>query len=105
MQPLPPGDCQLRGEQDSPIFLPMYHAFHHLKNQVRIPAQYNDMINDMIHARLKQSLSQEEVAFRIGCDPTLVQKWETRKRIPSGFMLHCWLDVLGYDIAVIKRTM
>jgi len=58
----------------------------------------------MIHARNDQGFSQEALAHNIGCTVSLIHKWETHKRIPSGFMLMCWLDALGYDIEVKKRT-
>jgi hypothetical protein len=32
----------------------------------------------------------------------LIHKWETHKRIPSGFMLMCWLDALEYEIQIKK---
>jgi len=54
-------------------------------------------------ARLELSLSQEALAHKIGCTVSLIHKWEAHKRLPSGFMLMCWLDALEYDIEVKKR--
>ena len=70
---------------------------------LRIPKDYEPMVNLLIDARLKRELSQEKLAHKIGCTESLVHKWETHKRIPSGFMLICWLDALGYDIEVTER--
>lgn len=78
-------------------------TFTHLKKPVSIPKDYDLLVSQLIDARLGQSLSQEELAHRIGCTVSLIHKWETHKRIPSGFMLICWLDVLGYEIEVKER--
>jgi len=70
---------------------------------VTIPKDYELMVSMLIDARFEQSLSQERLAHKMGCTTSLIHKWETHKRIPSGFMLICWLDALGYDITVTKR--
>ena len=77
--------------------------FTHFNKPVIIPQNYDSLVNQLIDARLGQSISQEELAHRIGCTVSLIHKWETHKRIPSGFMLICWLDSLGYEIEVRKR--
>ena len=53
--------------------------------------------------RNERGISQEKLAHSIGCTVSLIHKWETHKRIPSGFMLMCWLDALGYEIEIKKR--
>jgi len=78
--------------------------FTHFAKPVKIPMQYEDLISGLINARRVRGISQEKLAFEIGCAPSLVHKWETKKRIPSGFMLICWLDALEYQIEVKKRT-
>lgn len=78
--------------------------FTHLKEPVLIPENYENLVEELIHARSEQGLSQEALAHDIGCTVSLVHKWETHKRIPSGFMLVCWLDALGYEIEVKKRN-
>jgi transcriptional regulator with XRE-family HTH domain len=75
----------------------------HLSKPVVIPENYESLVTELIDARSEQSISQEALAHSIGCTVSLVHKWETHKRIPSGFMLMCWLDALGYDIEVKKR--
>jgi len=70
---------------------------------VSIPKDYEKLINLLIEARFEQGLSQESLAHKIGCTSSLIHKWEAHKRIPSGFMLICWLDALEYDIEVTKR--
>lgn len=62
------------------------------------------MVEALTAARVGKKLSQEELAFRIGCTSSLIHKWETHKRLPSGFMLICWLDALEYDIEIKKRV-
>ena len=36
----------------------------------------------------------------MGIEPSLMQKWETFKRVPSGFMFSCWLDALELGITI-----
>ena len=50
-------------------------------------------------------MSQEQLSFEIGCAKSLIHKWEQYKRVPSGFMLGCWVEALGLQIKVTeKRT-
>ena len=77
--------------------------FTHFAKPVKIPSEYDELVDELVFARVAAGISQEELAYRIGCAASLVHKWETRKRIPSGFMLICWLDVLEYEIEVKKR--
>ena len=70
---------------------------------MHIPKDYEKLISQLTLARLEQSLSQESLARKVGCTVSLIYKWESHKRIPSGFMLICWLDALGYDVEVVKR--
>lgn len=73
------------------------------KSQLRIPNNYEQMIQMLVAARHEQGLSQDRLAHKIGCTESLIHKWEQHKRVPSGFFLMCWLDALGYDIEVKKR--
>ena len=77
--------------------------FTHFNKPVSIPSDYDQMVSDLVSARSEQSLSQEALADKIGCTVSLIHKWETHKRIPSGFMLMCWLDALDYEIEVTQR--
>jgi DNA-binding transcriptional regulator YiaG len=54
----------------------------------------------MVAIRNAQGISQEQLAFKIGCHPSLVHKWEQHKRVPSGFMFSCWADALGAQIKI-----
>ena len=69
----------------------------------RLPHNYNQMITMLIEARHEKKLSQDKLSGIIGCTESLVHKWEQHKRVPSGFILMCWLDALGYDIEIKKR--
>ena len=79
------------------------NTFMHFKESVRIPKNYDLLISELIFARHEVGLSQEALAELIGCTTSLIHKWETHKRIPSGFMLICWLDALGYEAIVVKK--
>jgi transcriptional regulator with XRE-family HTH domain len=74
-----------------------------MKN-TRLSQDYNQLINMLIQARHERNLTQPELAKLIGCTDSLIHKWEQHKRVPSGFFLICWLEALGYDIEVKKKT-
>tara|TARA_R100000426_G_C4766684_1_gene89307 strand:- start:324 stop:563 length:240 start_codon:yes stop_codon:yes gene_type:complete len=71
--------------------------------QPSVPNNYETLVRLLIEARHERELSQEALARKIGCTESLVHKWEQFKRMPSGFMLMCWLEALEYDIEAIKR--
>lgn len=79
--------------------------FTHFNRPVRIPQNYDALVSKLIAARYARNLTQEALADLIGCTVSLIHKWETHKRIPSGFMLMCWLDALNHDIEVIDRNI
>ena len=68
-----------------------------------VPNNYEILVKLLIKARHERGLSQENLARKIGCTESLVHKWEQFKRMPSGFMLMCWLEALEHDIEAIKR--
>ena len=78
-------------------------TFTHFKESITIPQHYNELIESLAHVRNERGISQEKLAHSIGCTVSLIHRWETHKRIPSGFMLMCWLDALGYEIEIKKR--
>lgn len=61
---------------------------------------YELMVSQLIQRRHELDISQEELSFRIGCAKSLIHKWEQYKRVPSGFMLGCWVEALGLEIKV-----
>ena len=64
---------------------------------------YEIVVSQLIERRHQLEVSQEELAFRIGCTKSLVCKWEQYKRVPSGFMLGCWVEALGLQISVHEK--
>ena len=72
-------------------------------NRPSVPNNYEVLVKMLIDARHERGLSQEVLARKIGCTESLIHKWEQFKRMPSGFMLMCWLEALEYDIEAIKR--
>ena len=65
--------------------------------------EYKSMVEQLVIYRHEVKLSQEDLAAIIGVTNSLVHKWEQYKRIPSGFMLSCWVDSLGCKIEVTKK--
>lgn len=64
---------------------------------------YELIVDRLIIQRKKLNWSQEELAHRIGCATSLIHKWEQYKRMPSGFMLGCWVESLGLQITVSEK--
>ena len=64
---------------------------------------YDYIIGELISRRKDLKLSQNDLDFKIGCSDGLVEKWETQKRIPSGFMLSCWIDALDCELQIKQR--
>jgi len=79
--------------------------FQHFKKQTSVPTSYQDVIATLVAERNRQKISQENLAEQIGCAVSLVHKWEQYKRVPSGFLLSCWLDALGLTIKVYKKKI
>ena len=74
--------------------------FTHYKKPVKITENWQRIINDLKKYRNKKGMSQEALAGEMGIEPSLMQKWETFKRVPSGFMFSCWLDALELGITI-----
>jgi len=65
---------------------------------------YEIMVHQLIKRRHELGLSQEALSFDIGCAKSLIHKWEQYKRVPSGFMLGCWVEALGLQITVTEKS-
>lgn len=50
--------------------------------------------------RLDLKVTQREVSEAIGVTEDLVTKWENGFRYPSGFLLFCWIEVLGLKMEI-----
>lgn len=77
--------------------------FKHFKNPVTVSDSWHTTIDSLRSYRTHKGISQEKLAFEIGCEPSLVQKWETYNRVPSGFMFSCWLDALDLEISIKEK--
>tara|TARA_E500000305_G_scaffold98214_1_gene89673 strand:- start:130 stop:411 length:282 start_codon:yes stop_codon:yes gene_type:complete len=74
--------------------------FTHYKRPVKVTENWQKIIEDLKKYRNKKGISQETLAGDMGIEPSLMQKWETYKRVPSGFMFSCWLDALELGITI-----
>lgn len=79
-------------------------TFPNYKGDVEITDLYADMVKQLTERRNTMKVSQEELAYTIGCTTSLIHKWEQHKRVPSGFMLTCWLDALGCTIKICEKN-
>ena len=76
--------------------------FTHYKKPVPVTDNWQKIVNDLRKYRNEKGISQENLAGEMGIAPSLMQKWETYKRVPSAFMLSCWLDALKLGIRIEK---
>lgn len=81
----------------------MRSEFTHYTKPKRVPEVWSEVVSELVKLRNEKQWSQEELADRIGCNTSLIHKWETFKRVPSGFMLSCWLEALNGKIEIKKR--
>tara|TARA_Y100001973_G_C5196456_1_gene334583 strand:+ start:1129 stop:1380 length:252 start_codon:yes stop_codon:yes gene_type:complete len=77
--------------------------FTHLKQPVTIDPNWHAVVSRLVEARHAAALSQEALAHKIGCASSLIHKWEQFKRLPSGFLLLCWLEALDCEIEIRSR--
>ena len=78
-------------------------TFQNYQKPTVVTEAYVDFVDQLVARRHELGLTQERLAMNIGCTTSLIHKWEQYKRVPSGFMLMCWLEALEYDIEAIKR--
>jgi len=89
--------------QLQPRFIKLLVNFQHFKTQTEVTDSYETVIHELVMHREQQGMSQEALAYKIGCAKSLIHKWEQYKRVPSGFLFTCWLDALGLQIKVYKK--
>lgn len=65
-----------------------------------MPEVWRNTVTTLVQIRNQKGWSQEELAHRIGCNPSLIHKWEQGKRVPSGFMLSCWVEALDGEVEI-----
>ena len=71
--------------------------------ETKVTDSYANLIDQLVQKRNELGYSQEKLADRVGCASSLIHKWEQYKRVPSGFMLTCWLDALGCKIEICSK--
>lgn len=63
-------------------------------------AFYGSLINQLATARRQRSLSQSDLDALLGVSDGMVGKWESFARMPSAFMLMCWLSALNVQLLI-----
>ncbi len=68
--------------------------------------QYSDMITILVNQRKKLKITQEELSDLIGCDRTLITKWERQQAIPNVMNFMSWSNALQKEIQIkeIRQT-
>lgn len=79
-------------------------TFENYSKETKVTDSYSLMVNSLVDRRNDLGYSQEALADMIGCTTSLIHKWEQYKRVPSGFMLTCWLDALGVEIKICPKN-
>ena len=79
-------------------------TFENYSKETEVTDSYSLMVNSLVDRRNDLGYSQEALADMIGCTTSLIHKWEQYKRVPSGFMLTCWLDALGVEIKICPKS-
>ena len=81
----------------------MQSRFTHYNTAQSISPNWHNIVQGLIGLRHNQGWSQEELAHKIGCNVSLIHKWEQYKRVPSNFLLICWLDALEAEVQIKAR--
>lgn len=61
---------------------------------------FDPVIDQLIEARRKRGLRQEDLDRMIGCAERLVSKWECREKYPSAYFLVMWAQALNVKLTV-----
>lgn len=61
---------------------------------------FDPVIDQLVEARKKRGLRQEDVNVMIGCADRLVSKWECREKYPSAYFLVLWAQALNVKLTV-----
>ncbi len=61
---------------------------------------WTDAVDNLRAIRKERGISQEELAFLIGCEPSFIHKLERQKRFPSHHLLVSWIHALEAKIEI-----
>lgn len=61
---------------------------------------FDPVIDQLIAARKRRGLRQEDIDQKIGCAERLVSKWECREKYPSAYFLVLWAQALNVRLTV-----
>lgn len=68
------------------------------------PSHNNGIILMLRSERRIRGLSQRKLAKMIGCDPSVLTKWEFGVTSPTLDRLNSWASALGFDLEIIPRV-
>jgi len=61
---------------------------------------YDEVIDQLVAARMAQGMTQTDVDELIGCSERQVSKWEAKMHYPSSYYLMVWCDALDVKIRI-----
>lgn len=76
------------------------HVPRHCTDTPEGRAVFRPLIQQLIEARRKRGLRQEDLDLMIGCADRLVSKWESHTRNPSAYFLLLWCQALGVRLVI-----
>ena len=62
------------------------------------------LINEMIHLRKQEKVTQNKLAELIGCKQQVISRVEKKENKPSLRLFTKMLDVLGYELMIVKKV-
>lgn len=65
----------------------------------------SDLVRELINRRIQFAMTQEELNDHLGLSEGHLAKWETGRRTPTTFNLHCWADALGCRLTIAPLGM
>ena len=74
--------------------------FNYRATPVPINPNWKELVSSLVSKRNQMQLSQEALAYKIGCADSLIGKRERYERLPSGFMLLDWIEALDCKLKV-----
>jgi len=61
------------------------------------------IVAELDRVRKERGLSQEEIAFKAGCDRRSISQWARGKNRPLFAAVEALANALGYDVVLVKR--
>lgn len=68
-----------------------------------VPDGENSLIDQLVEIRKEENVSQAELAKMIGSRQQAISRLESKEHSPSLKLFYSILDVLGYELQIVKK--